>query len=579
MRHGNGQNAQELVRQSSELATEESRGRDVTTSSSDGLSSAAVAAPGDEEDGTSTKRTKPVAWRELPRKDQLLILTLARLSEPLVQTSLQSYLFYQLKWFDESLPDATISAQAGTLTASFTAAQFLTAMMWGRVADSNYAGRKTVILIGLCGTAISCLGFGFSTTFWQALFFRTLGGITNGNVGVMRTMISEIIREKKYQSRAFLLLPMTFNIGVIIGPILGGLLSDPAGSYPSLFGDVAFFKDYPYAAPNILSTFLLTCSVLAVWFGLEETLDTLRDGPPDIGRRLGLRLSKMFRRHSSNTSGYQAVPDNDHDDQASLELSSEAAKPPTTRRFTQRLPFRRIFTRNVCMTILAHWLLALTVGSFNSLWFIFLSTPVYNPSTSEHSTTLPFRFTGGIGMKPATIGVATAVLGIIGISMQLFLYPPISHRLGTVLSWRLSLLCFPFAYLLVPYLSVIPSTSEPPAGKTGPLLWLGIVGVLLIQVTGRTFALPGQNILVNNCCPHPSVLGTVHGLAQSVSSSARTLGPIISGFGYGYGLDHGVVGAVFWGLGFTAILGFMASLGVREGDGHEVWLEGDVEDT
>jgi hypothetical protein len=34
-------------------------------------------------------------------------------------------------------------------------------------------------------------------------------------------MISEIIKEKKYQSRAFLILPMTFNIGVIIGPILG----------------------------------------------------------------------------------------------------------------------------------------------------------------------------------------------------------------------------------------------------------------------------------------------------------------------------------------------------------------------
>ena len=30
-------------------------------------------------------------------------------------------------------------------------------------------------------------------------------------------MISEIIKGKKYQSRAFLLLPMTFNIGVIIG--------------------------------------------------------------------------------------------------------------------------------------------------------------------------------------------------------------------------------------------------------------------------------------------------------------------------------------------------------------------------
>lgn len=32
---------------------------------------------------------KPIAWRELPQKRQLIIITLARLSEPLVQTSLQ----------------------------------------------------------------------------------------------------------------------------------------------------------------------------------------------------------------------------------------------------------------------------------------------------------------------------------------------------------------------------------------------------------------------------------------------------------------------------------------------------------
>jgi hypothetical protein len=31
----------------------------------------------------------PVAWRDLPRKDQLAVITLARVSEPLVQTSLQ----------------------------------------------------------------------------------------------------------------------------------------------------------------------------------------------------------------------------------------------------------------------------------------------------------------------------------------------------------------------------------------------------------------------------------------------------------------------------------------------------------
>jgi len=35
------------------------------------------------------EKEKPVTWRSLPRKRQLAILTLARLSEPLVQSSLR----------------------------------------------------------------------------------------------------------------------------------------------------------------------------------------------------------------------------------------------------------------------------------------------------------------------------------------------------------------------------------------------------------------------------------------------------------------------------------------------------------
>lgn len=168
---------------------------------------------------TPTKQDKsgPVSWRDLPQKSQLAVLTLARLSEPLTQTSLQAYMFYQLKSFDPSLPTSTISAQAGMLQGSFTAAQFVTAIMWGRMADAEWSGRKRVLLIGLAGTGLSCVGFGFSGTFWQAMVCRTLGGALNGNVGVMRTMISEIIKEKRFQSRAFLLLPMCFNIGTFDG--------------------------------------------------------------------------------------------------------------------------------------------------------------------------------------------------------------------------------------------------------------------------------------------------------------------------------------------------------------------------
>jgi hypothetical protein len=149
------------------------------------------------EPAIDTPNEKPVTWASLPKKGQLAIITFARLSEPLTQTSLQAYLFYQLKSFDPSLPDSTISAQAGIMQGSFTAAQFLTAVWWGRLADAEWMGRKRVLLIGLSGTCISCLGFGFSRSFGAAVVFRVLGGILNSNVGVMRTMISEIIEEKK----------------------------------------------------------------------------------------------------------------------------------------------------------------------------------------------------------------------------------------------------------------------------------------------------------------------------------------------------------------------------------------------
>jgi len=63
---------------------------------------------------------------------------------------------------------------------------------------------------------------------------------------------------------------MCFNIGVIIGPILGGLLADPAGSYPMLFGQSKWLKKYPYAPPNLLSAFFLCAAAMGIFFGLAE---------------------------------------------------------------------------------------------------------------------------------------------------------------------------------------------------------------------------------------------------------------------------------------------------------------------
>lgn len=127
----------------------------------------------------------PVTWKSLPRKDQLAILFTCRLVDFLQVASLQAYMFYQLRSMDPAKSDAEISVQVGILQGAFTGAQVLTAILWGKAADSSWCGRKMVLIIGLLGTAASCLGCGFSKTFYTALFWRAFGGGINGLVGIM----------------------------------------------------------------------------------------------------------------------------------------------------------------------------------------------------------------------------------------------------------------------------------------------------------------------------------------------------------------------------------------------------------
>ena len=131
------------------------------------------------------KPEPPVTWLSLPHKSQLLILFLARFVDFLQIASLQAYVFYQLKFFDSSLTDSQISTQAGILQGCFTGAQVLTAILWGKVADHSSFGRKFVLLVGLGGTAVSCLGYGFSKSFFWAAVWRAFGGGINGTVGIM----------------------------------------------------------------------------------------------------------------------------------------------------------------------------------------------------------------------------------------------------------------------------------------------------------------------------------------------------------------------------------------------------------
>lgn len=292
----------------------------------------------------------------------------------------------------------------------------------------------------------------------------------------------------------------------------------------------------------------------------------------------------LFRKESHH--GYAPVPAWDAVQMDTFEdknPSGAAARTP----YPQRLPFRRLWTRNVIFTLLTSAFYDFQLGSFTNIWSLFLSTsrydsfddaPVADDADVKQRRSLPLLFTGGLGMPASTVGVATSFLGIIGMVLQVTLYPPIQARLGTIRSFRWFLLLFPIAYIVAPYLSILPSSTESPAPVSGGFIWAGIIFVLVLQVTARTFTLPASIILLNNSSPHPSVLGTIHGLGQSVSACFRTVGPVMGGWWYGYGLEIGVVAWGWWATAGVSMGSCLTSLGMHEGNGHEVFLQGEGED-
>ncbi|OAA35276.1 Major facilitator superfamily domain, general substrate transporter [Metarhizium rileyi] len=522
------------------------------------------------------KPQKVISWRLLPNKDQLFILFLSCLVDFLQVASLQAYVFFQLKHFDDGLSDAEISRQAGLLQGCFTGAQVLTAILWGKAADASWCGRKRVLLIGLVGTAVSCVGYGFSTSFYEAAMWRAFGGAVNGTVGITRTMIAEITVEKTHRPLAFLILPMSFNVAGSIGPILGGLLADPIKTFPRWFGEATVFESQwinqnPYALPNVINAILLAFSAIVTYLFLEETLSS-SSKLFDYGLYLGNKIKSRILQDAGQRLHYSLSRSKD------VPMTTCRVEPYHEKRMTGRLPFSRLWTRNVLFTLLTSALYDFHLGSFTNIWSLFLSTPRYG--TSSHviqKRSLPLLFTGGLGMAASTVGLATSILGGLGMILQVFCYPPIQARLGNLRSFRWFLFLFPVAYLITPCISILPSPTAPPEPCSGVYVWTGITLTLLLHTTARAFTLPASIILLNNCSPHPSVLGTIHGLGQSVSAAFRTVGPVVGGRWFGFGLDIGMVAWGWWGTAVVSIFACISAFGMHDGSGHEILLDDEVD--
>ncbi|KAF9899799.1 hypothetical protein BX616_002840, partial [Lobosporangium transversale] len=156
----------------------------------------------------------------------------------------------------------------GLIASSFFFAQFCTSIFWGFMSDRY--GRRPILLIGLCGTAIACTSFGLSKSLPWAIISRSMCGLLNGNVGVAKSMLGEIA-DKSNQSQAFGVFGFAWGIGMIVGPVLGGYLADPAKNFPEIFGELQFFIEYPYFLPCFVAAIGSLIGFIIGYFFLEET--------------------------------------------------------------------------------------------------------------------------------------------------------------------------------------------------------------------------------------------------------------------------------------------------------------------
>ena len=139
---------------------------------------------------------------------------------------------YYAQTFDAS--DITI----GLLLSSYAAAQLIGAPVLGRASDRF--GRRPILLISIFGTFLGFLLFGFARSLTMLFASRILQGLTGGNLSVAQAYITDVT-DAKSRNRGLGMIGAAFGLGFIIGPALGGLLSNISYSVPAFVASALSF--------------------------------------------------------------------------------------------------------------------------------------------------------------------------------------------------------------------------------------------------------------------------------------------------------------------------------------------------
>ncbi|KAJ3415819.1 hypothetical protein HDV05_004092 [Chytridiales sp. JEL 0842] len=482
-------------------------------------------------------------------------------------------------------PKQDVGRFSGLILASYMCGQMLFSYPVGLLSD--IVGRRPTLILGLVGSSVCTIAFGFAPTFLIALMFRFICGSLNGIVSITKSMTSEVSTPAN-QALAFSILGTARAIGLIAGPAVGGFLSQPSKKYPSYFPEGSLFDRYPYALPCVFGSLVAFIGFVAAYFILEETMPmkTNASSASSASSTLPTSSSKASTTPSptalsttcSSTSSStlttfkQPIHFSSKKKTWKSYIPFTSSSKPTnrTRKTDEERPHITYLSDSdseedeTLPLLRSHNNQSKNEQQESSIGLGLSNTPVPPPNPPKVGpdpllellqnkkiylniilyaavSALYIQYDELLALQtrlapPRGLDFTTSDIGMIfsygGISLfvyQFFLFTPLEKRLGALKGFRYGLLSTIPAFILLPN---IPSLQM---GEVG--VWVLVVGCQILRTCGALQALTCSFIMTSNCVETRS-RGSVNGITQSIGAAARMVAPIIAGNLFSWGLSN-----------------------------------------
>ena len=123
--------------------------------------------------------------------------------------------------------------------------QFIFAPLLGRLSDR--IGRRPIIMLGLLGSSLSYLIYGFTDSFAGLLISRAVHGACAATISTAQAYVADTTEESK-RAQAMGMIGAAFGLGFVLGPAVGGLLGAVSLRTPVLFAAALTFANLIFAA-------------------------------------------------------------------------------------------------------------------------------------------------------------------------------------------------------------------------------------------------------------------------------------------------------------------------------------------